>query len=165
MERTPWPAVLAVSAVLVSAGCAPNTATPEGRAPSAAPPPPVAGKTPSRSAAAPKSADIVRAFRDAGLGVTKSFPLSRSRPGLAPPVSSDMTRFLIPSLGEDAGGRAFVCEDKKGAASLVDYYRALSDSGAEFTSHVFTKDRLVVQINGDLPDAEAARYKAVLDKL
>jgi hypothetical protein len=84
--------------------------------------------------------------------------MTRRDLGMAPYRTDDMTRFLIPSLGAAAGGRVMVFKDNADRDAVAAYYRGLGRQSAAFYSHVFTADRALVQINGDLPDAKAARF-------
>lgn len=113
------------------------------------------------------SEDVVSAFIDADVGVGKSFPMSRRDFGMAPLLTRDATRFLIPSMGPGEGGRAFVFGTVNDLVDTRDYFVNLGRSNAIFFSWTFTnRDELVlVQINGDLPRKEALRYKAVVDAL
>ena len=55
----------------------------------------------------PGSAEVVQAFRDAGLEVGEPYPVEQELGWGARPVPrtyGEGTRFLVPSLGEDAGG-------------------------------------------------------------
>jgi hypothetical protein len=112
-----------------------------------------------------KSADVVAAFRKSGLGVGKSFAITRRQIGPAPFVTDDMARFLIPSLGADNGGRVFVCATAEKAAKLKAYYDGLGEASAAFYSHCFRNGPAVVQINGDLPDDKAKEFERTLMRM
>ncbi len=64
----------------------------------------------SRAPALPalSSGDVVAAFQAAGLPAEDPKPIPPNEFGIAPVLTDDATRFLIPSLGQDSGGRAFV---------------------------------------------------------
>jgi hypothetical protein len=106
---------------------------------------------------------IAKAFKKLGLESAGWKPLHRKDMGLAPFVHSHATRFLIPSLGKDAGGRIFRVPDVKGRDRLAAYYRELGKSSAAFYSHVFVKKKFVLQISGDLEDSKAAKYRKVFE--
>lgn len=104
---------------------------------------------------------VITAWKRAGLEVGKTFPMNRQSYGMAPLVGTGM-RFLIPSLGEGAGGRVFDVATAKDRQALAGYFNEISKSSAALYSHVFIHKNIVVQINGDLSDARAAQYKKVL---
>ena len=80
---------------------------------------------------------------------------------MAPSVCQG-TRFFIPSLGPDNGGRIFICENQSVQAALAGYYRALGESDATLFSWVFEKGNILVQINGELPKATAQKYESAI---
>lgn len=108
--------------------------------------------------------EVVAAFQAAGLEAESARPLTRDDYGMAP-LLGDGLRFLIPSLCEDCGGRVFVIEDVEDRDRLARYFRDLSEISAMLFSHVFVRDNIVVQINGDLPDERAAEYERALAEL
>jgi hypothetical protein len=113
----------------------------------------------------PTNADaVIAAFKAAGLEAESPKAMTRKDYGLAPYVCKGI-RFLIPSLGEDAGGRAFFCPRKGDGEKLAKYYNSLGEQSAILFSHVFQQPPYVVQINGDLPDEQAAKYEMALQQL
>lgn len=114
-------------------------------------------------AAATASADQQTITRFKAAGLEAEMP-ARMRPkdyGMAPLLCSG-TRFQIPSLGEGAGGRVFVCDQPGQTQKIAGYYTALSDLSAAFFSWVFIKGQRVVQINGEMDEATAHRYRDAL---
>ena len=109
-------------------------------------------------------AGVVAAFKAAGLEAEQPAPMTREDYGPAPLVGEGV-RFLIPSICPDCGGRAFVVPATADRDRLVTYYRELGKGSAAFFSHVYVRGPVVVQINGRLPDAQAARYEAALATL
>jgi hypothetical protein len=105
--------------------------------------------------------DVVNAFRAAGLEAEDPHPMTVDDYGFAPYVC-DGTRFLIPSLGEDSGGRVFVCRDEDDHESLGAYYEDLGEGSAAFFSWVFEEGDVLVQINGELDEATARQYEAAI---
>jgi hypothetical protein len=110
------------------------------------------------------SAEIVAAFRAAGLEAENPHAMTRQDYGVAPFVCEG-TRFFIPSLGEGNGGRAFYCANQKDLNRLKTYYETLGKESAILFSWVFTTGPLLVQVNGDLPEDQARRYEATLHAL
>jgi hypothetical protein len=104
--------------------------------------------------------DVIAAFKTAGLEAEDSYAMTKEDYGLAP-VVCDGYRFLIPSLGEDSGGRVYVCSDADEQAELVTFYTELGKSPL-FFSWVFEKGNVVVQINGELDEVTAKKYEAAI---
>ena len=107
---------------------------------------------------------IVAAFQTAGLEAAGARPMTKDDYGIAPLVGSGY-RFLIPSLGPDRGGRAFVGTPEE-IQSLQRYYEELAKGSAILFSWVFVSsdERALVQINGSLPEDQARRYEAVMQQ-
>lgn len=118
----------------------------------------------STSAHAITTQQVVTAFQKAGLEAKSPTAITRDGYGMAPLVGKGV-RFLIPSLGEDSGGRVFDVPNAGQRSKLAGYYTALGEESAALYSHVFVHRNIVVQINGELSDAKAAKYKAALLKL
>lgn len=110
------------------------------------------------------TSQVVVAFKKAGLEAEKPTAIPRKGYGTAPLVGKGV-RFLVPSLGEGAGGRVFDVPNAKERRQLADYYIGLGKQSAILYSHVFIHKNIVVQINGDLDDDTAEKYKAALLKL
>jgi len=105
--------------------------------------------------------DVVAAFKSAGLEAESTYSMTKDDYGPAPYVCTG-TRFLIPSLGADNGGRIFICDKKEDRDALSNYYIEMGKSSALFFSWVFVKGDVVVQINGDLPEDVARKYEAAI---
>jgi len=108
--------------------------------------------------------DVIAAFRSSGLEVGASIPMTHADYGPAPLVARAGVRFLVPSLGSGAGGRAFTFANMADLRTLRHYYVALGRGSALLFSWTFTnaKRLVLVQINGDLPDKKATDYRAVV---
>lgn len=109
--------------------------------------------------------DVVTAFQDAGLEVESPRLMKPDDYKLAPLVALEGTRFLIPSLCEDCGGRIFSFDTPEDLEAMHRYYIKIAEGSAIFFSWVFTKDNILVQINGDLPEEQAAQYEIALSNL
>lgn len=110
------------------------------------------------------SSDIVDALQAAGLEAESPSPMSADDYGLAPYLGEG-THFLVPSLCEDCGGRAFVTDNNSDAQKIADTYIAIGEESALFFSWVFIKDNMVIQINGDLDEDTARQYEAALNDM
>lgn len=108
-----------------------------------------------------KSSDVTDAFTEAGLEATEVRPMTRDDYGLAPYLAIEGSRFLIPSLGDNAGGRVMTF-DSDDLQRTRHYYDELGESSAALFSYTFVNGNVLVQINGDLPEAKAQEYDDVL---
>jgi hypothetical protein len=105
--------------------------------------------------------DVVQAFKAAGLEAENTQPMTKDDYGAAPYLCTG-TRFYIPSLGENKGGRILVCDNAADRDAMANFYTELGQSSALFFSWVFVKGNVVVQINGDLPEEQAIKYEAAI---
>lgn len=111
--------------------------------------------------AAPTSDDVIAAFRKAGLEAEIPTQMGPKNYGFAPYVCKGV-RFLIPSLGEDSGGRVLACPNTEDRDAIAGYYERLGKKSAAFFSWVFVKGNTVVQINGDLDEDKARQYERAI---
>ena len=111
------------------------------------------------------SAQVVDAFKNAGLEVENTTPMTKDDYGLAPLSAIEGTHFIIPSLCADCGGRIFSFASEEDLILMKDYYQNLGKSSAAFFSWVFVKDNVLVQINGDLAETKANQYQDALNNL
>lgn len=137
--------------VIVTSTCKPMTVTPQ----------------PSATTIFSKwtSSRAIEAFKAAGLEAEDAKPMTVDDYGLAPMVAIEGTRFLIPSICPDCGGRLFSFASAEELEITRKYYDMLGKGSAVFFSWLFVKDNLLVQINGDLPEEKAREYEAVLTSL
>lgn len=118
----------------------------------------------------PSSEEVVVAFEDEGLEVGDFYPVEEDKDfekSPTPNTFEEGTRFEIPSLGKDSGGRVFVFEDRENLQVLRDYYRELENMpvfGPSLHSHLYDDGLVLLQINGELPKSEADRYGEVLEE-
>ncbi len=89
--------------------------------------------------------------------------MTREDYGGAPTVGEG-TRFLIPSLGADKGGRIFT-GPPAALEQLRGYYVETGRGGPAFFSHTFMRDNVLVQIDGQLPADKAGQYDAALQAM
>lgn len=102
--------------------------------------------------------DVIESFKKANLEAENPYKMGPEDYGLGPYVCEG-TRFLIPSLGENNGGRIFICESQEELKSLEEYYKKLGKTSAMFFSWTFHKDNILVQLNGSLNEDIAKKYK------
>lgn len=108
------------------------------------------------------SQDAIDAFNEAGLEVGPLEPVDLNGQNFLPKTFIEGQRFVLPSLGEDSGGRVFSFETEDDLKVVQDYYEALTGM---FASWVYVKDNLLVQINIRLPKEQAEQYREALESL
>ena len=108
------------------------------------------------------TADVVQQFKDDGLEVGKTSELPNKEFGN---IREEGIRLLIPSLGDDAGGRVFLFDNEDDMATAKSYYDELGNAGAMFYSHTHTTGNLLLQMNGDMSDEDFKKYADSMDKL
>lgn len=106
---------------------------------------------------------VVDAFLAAGLEATDVRPMTKDDYGIAPMLAIEAIRFYFPSLCENCGGRIMSFSNQADRDTLKEYYTKLAESSALFFTWVFVKDNILVQMNGDVPEADARLYEAALD--
>lgn len=110
--------------------------------------------------------DVIAKFKAAGLEAEQASAMDPQAYGMAPLLCQDgARRFLIPSLGEEQGGRLFVCKDEKEAATLKTFYDKLGESSALFHSWTYQKGGVLVQLSGSLDQAKADEYGKIITGL
>jgi hypothetical protein len=109
---------------------------------------------------------VILRFKQAGLEAENPRPMTTDDYGLAPIVCQDNSmRFFIPSLGQNAGGRVFVCPSTEEVNQLKLFYEEQGQRNPDVRSWTFDNDRVLVQLNGGLPQEQARRYGEVLNEL
>lgn len=111
------------------------------------------------------STQMVDAFITAGLEASSPRPMTVDDYGFAPLVAIEGTRFLIPSLCAECGGRILSFASLEDLEKSRAYYVDLGRESAAFYSWTFVKDNILVQINGDLPEEKAQQYEAALNAM
>jgi len=112
-----------------------------------------------------ESTQAIEAFKAADLEAESKQLMTKDDYGMAPMVAVEGTRFLIPSLCADCGGRVMSFTTPEDLETTKSYYDELSESSALFFSWVFIKDNILVQINGDLPEEQVRKYEAALENM
>ncbi|MFC4387760.1 stress protein [Gracilibacillus marinus] len=109
--------------------------------------------------------DVISAFKDAGLEVGETSEMTKDDFGLGPMKSEEGIRFLIPSLGENNGGRILTYKNESDLDEMKEYYDSLGEESAMFFSWTIKHKNVLVQINGDLPEEKYEEYKKALESL
>ena len=110
------------------------------------------------------SDSVISALKAAGLEAEAPTKMAPNDFGVAP-VLCEGTRFLVPSLGPDNGGRVFICKNADDAAKTKAAYDAMGKESGLLFSWAFTKGNVVVQINGDMDEAQAKQYETIINAL
>lgn len=105
--------------------------------------------------------DVTKAFKDAGLEIGETPELENKEFGN---TREEGIRVLVPALGEDAGGRLFKFKDTKGMEEAKTYYDELGKGGPMFYSHTHANGTFLLQMNGDMKDAEFEKFKTAMDE-
>ncbi len=108
---------------------------------------------------------VVDAFLAAGLEVNNPRPMTTDDYGLVPMLAVEGTRFFIPSICTDCGGRIMSFANQEDLTIVQNYYAQLGRFGAVLFSWVYIKDNILVQINGELPEENARMYLVALENL
>jgi hypothetical protein len=108
------------------------------------------------------SEDAIAAFRTAGLEVGDTIMMDPNENSILPKTWVEAQRFLIPSLGEDRGGRVFSFANDDELKVIQDYYEGFTGVLANWVS---VKDNLVLQIGADLPRDKWLEYEAAFQSL
>ena len=106
--------------------------------------------------------EVIQKFKDDGLEVGEVSDLPNKEFGN---TRKEGKRVLIPSLGEDAGGRLFLFDDEKDLEQAKSYYVELGNGGSMFYSHTHQSGDFLFQMNGDMSDEEFKKYADSLDSL
>lgn len=106
--------------------------------------------------------DVIQKFKDDGLEVGGTSDLEDKEFGN---MRKEGKRILIPSLGEDAGGRLFLFKNEKDLAQAKSYYDELGNAGPMFYSHTHQKGNFLLQMNGDMSDSNFNKYADSMDSL
>jgi len=127
--------------------------------------PPVTAVASKKSA--PKSvtaSSVIRAFRAAGLVAAHATVMAPRDFGIAPYVGQQGEHFLVAGLAKGAGGRAMVFKSLHDLRLVKTVYDKLGRGSALLFSWTYANTRrlVLVQINGDLPAAKAAKYGTVV---
>ena len=105
--------------------------------------------------------DVIQSFKDDGLDIGDISDLENKEFG---DTRKEGKRILVPSLGEDAGGRLFMFKDKKGLEQAKLYYDELGKGSPLFYSHTHANGLFLLQMNGEMKDAEFEKFKNSMDE-
>ncbi|PGC75697.1 stress protein [Bacillus toyonensis] len=105
---------------------------------------------------------VIEEFKAAGLEADNPSDLPEKEFGN---TRKEAKRILVPALGEDSGGRIFEFKNKEDLEKAKKYYDDLSNGNQMLFSHTYAKGNFLIQMNGDMEDAQFNKYKEVMDKV
>jgi hypothetical protein len=105
--------------------------------------------------------EIIAAFKAAGLEAEGGKPMVEADYGDAPVLCSG-TQFSLPSLGEGSVGHVFVCDRREELTSLKTYYNVRGQGSPDLRSWTFSKENILLQLDGKLERETAKKYEAAL---
>ncbi|RIL71024.1 hypothetical protein BUY49_08015 [Staphylococcus devriesei] len=105
--------------------------------------------------------DVINKFKSEGLSVKNLKTMRHEDFGMAPMKSEDAKIFTVQ---DDKKARIFKFKNKKDLEETKKYYDELGKSSAAFYSHVYAKDNMLIQMNGDIDDNVFNKYKTAMEK-
>ncbi|MGX5597706.1 stress protein [Bacillus cereus] len=105
---------------------------------------------------------VIEEFKAAGLEAENPSDLPEKEFGN---TREEAKRILVPTLGEDSGGRIFEFKNKEDLEKAKKYYDDLGNGNQMLFSHTYAKGNFLIQMNGDMEDAQFNKYKEVMDKV
>ncbi|HHY2677553.1 TPA: stress protein [Bacillus toyonensis] len=105
---------------------------------------------------------VIEEFKAAGLEAENPSDLPEKEFGN---TRKEAKRILVPALGEDSGGRIFEFKNKEDLEKAKKYYDDLGNGNQTLFSHTYAKGNFLIQMNGDMEDAQFNKYKEVMDKV
>lgn len=105
---------------------------------------------------------VIEEFKAAGLEAENPSDLPEKEFGN---TRKEAKRILVPALGEDSGGRIFEFKNKEDLEKAKKYYDDLGNGNQMLFSHTYAKGNFLIQMNGDMKDAQFNKYKEVMDKV
>ena len=105
---------------------------------------------------------VIEEFKAAGLEADNPSDLPEKEFGN---TRKEAKRILVPALGEDSGGRIFEFKNREDLEKAKKYYDDLGNGNQMLFSHTYAKGNFLIQMNGDMEDAQFNKYKEVMDKV
>ncbi|HDR4873865.1 MULTISPECIES: stress protein [Bacillus cereus group] len=105
---------------------------------------------------------VIEEFKAAGLEADNPSDLPEKEFGN---TRKEAKRILVPALGEDSGGRIFEFKNKEDLEKAKKYYDDLGNGNQMLFSHTYAKGNFLIQMNGDMEDAQFNKYKEIMDKV
>ena len=105
--------------------------------------------------------DLIKRLTENKLEVEQTAPVSEVDYINLPTNATKVTKFYIPSFGEDVGGYILSFEKKNDLEKVRKQYLKLNEMGKLYTWS-FVKDNIILVMAGILPEEKARLYEHVL---
>lgn len=103
---------------------------------------------------------IIRAIQAANLESKDAHPLTAEEYGAIPALAVEGMRFSTPSLCPDCGGLVLSFDNLNDLEATKAYFIETNHSATP--AWVFVKDNILLQLSGQIPEAQALEYGTIL---
>lgn len=103
---------------------------------------------------------IVRAIQAANLEGEDAHPLTAEEYGAIPALATEGIRFYTPSLCDDCGGLVLSFDNPNNLETTKTYF--IETNQLATPVWVFVKDNILLQLSGQIPEAQALEYGTIL---
>jgi hypothetical protein len=114
--------------------------------------------------AAWRAPDVFRSLQATGLDV-EALPGGKKNDELGMSVHVDEIRFRTHAGTILVGGIILTFDSEDDLVQMMNYYRMLGQALPAAKSWVFSRDNVLIQINGDLPAEQAKRFEEALGSM
>lgn len=108
------------------------------------------------------SEEVFDAFLQSDVEFGSTYEMTPEDFGMTPMVTTEAHRILIPSLGEEPGGRLFIFDNQQDLDLTKSYYDDLGTSSALLFSWTIVRDNVLLQMNGNMPEEQMLIYEQAL---
>lgn len=109
-----------------------------------------------------ESKDLINGFEKAGLSVKNEKKMTHEDFGIGPYKTKDARVF---NVEDDKNGRIFVYDNEKDLKEMKKYYDKMGEESAMLYSHTYAKDKVLIQMNGEIKKKTFDKYTKTIDKV
>lgn len=109
-----------------------------------------------------ESKDFIDGFKKAGLSVKNAKKMTHEDFGMGPYKTKDARVFNVEG---DKNGRIFVYDNEKDLKDMKKYYDKMGEESAMLYSHTYAKDKVLIQMNGEIKKKTFDKYTKTIDKV
>ncbi len=109
-----------------------------------------------------ESKDLINGFEKAGLSVKNEKKMTHEDFGMGPYKTKDARVF---NVEDDKNGRVFVYDNEKDLKEMKKYYDKMGEESAMLYSHTYAKDKVLIQMNGEIKKKTFDKYTKTIDKV
>ncbi len=109
-----------------------------------------------------ESKDFIDGFKKAGLSVKNAKKMTHEDFGMGPYKTKDARVFNVKG---DKNGRIFVYDNEKDLKEMKKYYDKMGKESAMLYSHTYAKDKVLIQMNGEIKKKTFDKYTKTIDKV